>query len=1250
MKKLLFASLVLFVVPMSVSHAVVRHVPAEYPSIQRGINACDDGDTVLVSPGVYYETINFGGKNIVVTGTDPNDPKVVGYTIINADEDGTAVTLENRETSQAVLTGFTITGGVGTLSEWSDEYYKEFYGAGIYCANASPTITRNVITKNHGPYSDEVRDGQWYSLYSYGGGICCMGGQPTITHNVIYNNSAFIGGGIYVGYGTVTNNIIYNNSAYYGGGVYISTGYLMNNTVVGNDCSKDPEWGRGGNVYAGFSYYSDLIVANNIIVGAKSGGGMYYGIRPRTDLIRFNDVWNNTPVNYSTSDPRTDERIDGEAADWTGTYGNISVDPLLADLWGNDYHLQATSPCVSAGDPEFMAAQGAQDIDGDPRVFALRVDIGADEHIGYVKPLAHAGVDQHVAAPEPVTLDASDSYFSDPGGVTTYQWRQTEGPAVELGDATAVGPAFTPPVEGWYTFELVVGDDEHTSNPDAVLVVVGNERPIANAGPDGIWPGPGRIRLDGSKSHDADPPDELTFTWTQIDGPAGALLGPGSATPYFNCEAPGIYVFELTVSDGFVTSEPDTVKLEACPFTVDAQGLLNAETYELTSYEQGYFYYPALAGTKAVYAGNEDSQPSSWVIHCLDTKTGIVETFEGSGVDLMPRMDGNLIVWSGGSGTYYTPMCTSVFLADLATGKTHHLRMGSATDSYGYPAISGNKVVWLQHLGVDTQNEARYQEASYDICGADITNPARPVYFTIAEQVGRRPPYPYDNYSRAYDDVIDIDGDIVVWEGNGDIFGADLSDLSDINVFPICTAPERQYDPAVSGRRVVWTDERNDIGDIYAADISDPHNIREFEVWAGPGWQLQPDIDGALIAFVDGDDYSGQIRSCCISRGYGPVHFSLPGYYFYYGARPQVDGTTIVWHRGSRVEGVSLEFAYAVTDGPIQNVTTAERYDYIQHAISAAGDGEVILVPEGTHDEKLRFKGKRITVTSADPQDPAVRANTVIAGTGQLVTFAENEENEALLTGFTISGGSYGVYCSGSSPTVADCTMTGNTYAGIKLWNEANPLIANCAITANGTGVEMWTPGGIRFMGRNDITLRNCLIAGNRKDGIWGDRPTIENCTIADNLGYGLTCVLANVTNSILYFNHPGDDNVKLQTASSTVTYSDIQGGWPGQGNIDADPLFVGSGYWSDSTGMWIPGDYHLKSEGWSWDAQQQAWTWDDVTSPCIDAGDPGLSLGDEPPCALGDPLSERAINTRINMGAYGGTAEASSAPHGWSP
>ncbi|MBN1361760.1 MAG: right-handed parallel beta-helix repeat-containing protein [Sedimentisphaerales bacterium] len=1232
MKNVAVASLILSIVMSASLQAALLKVPSEYPSIQEAIDASSDGDTVRVAPGLYFERIDFKGENIIVTSEDPNDARTVGYTILNAEGEGSVVTFQSSETSRAVLTGFTLTGGMGTLRS-AGETYKYYYGAGIYCMNASPTITRNVIAGNAGPYLSEEttidlgagrRAITYRYEYSYGGGIYCAGGA-TITNNLIYRNTAYAGGGIYYnGYGRVANNIIHDNSGVYGGGVYIYGGRLAGNTIVDNDASVVPDSGRGGNVYASFGYDPDsLVVVNNIICGAKSGGGFYW-LEASGDAIRFNNVWGNLPSDYVTLDPRTSEIVYDGAADWTNRHGNACEDPLLLTAWNERYHLSPDSPCVSAGDPNGVPASGETDIDGDPRIYAVRVDIGADERVGYVRPLAQAGADLHVLTPEPVTLDGTGSYFSDPAGSTTFQWTQSEGTAVQIDDPTAAMPTFTPPAEGWYRFELVVGDDQFASAPDEVLVVVGNERPVADAGPDRLWPASGTVVLDASGSHDADPPDELTYAWTQIDGPPVNLTDPNSATASFQCQAEGIYRFQVVTNDGFADSAPDEVKIEAAPFTT------HVEPFTLAEEGTRECYYGSVSGTMVAYAGLDFSD-LTMDICCRDIKTGEVVTFDAGLTDTMPRIDGGTVVWTSGLDYFFSMMCTSVCATDLATGQVRRLCRARADESYGYPAISGNTIVCLRHRNVVTADSQFFHESTYDICGVDVSDWSAPVQFTIAEQVGHGSPYPSDDYYYADDDYVDISGSIVVWEGDGDIYGADISDLNDIRIFPICMAAQRQSDPAVSGNLVVWMDERNDLGDIYGADISDREHIREFEVCVQRGWQLRPDVDGALIAFSDGDDYSGYIRTYCYSPQYGPTPYALSG--SRYGAAPRIDGATIAWCGGGyQVLGARVEFGYASADGSIRNVTTGRTYDYIQHAIFGAVDGDVILVPEGTHREKLRLSGRNVTLTSVDPTDPTVRAATVLTGGGQLVTFAEGETPDCLLTGLTLTGGSYGIYCSGSAPTIRLCNVTGNRDAGFKLWGASRPTIDRCDITDNGIGLEMWALAVTRVIPHNYPTLTNCLIARNRAEGIFGSNPTVENCTIAHNLGMGVSGVRPTIRNSIVYFNngHGTDVEGKLQL---TVTYSDIEGGAPGQGNIDTDPLFK------------APGNYHLKSEGWSWDALAGQWTWDDVTSPCIDAADPGASLGEEIRCEPGDPFSERAVNHRLNMGAYGGTVEASLAP-----
>ncbi len=113
------------------------------------------------------------------------------------------------------------------------------------------------------------------------------------------------------------------------------------------------------------------------------------------------------------------------------------------------------------------------------------------------------------------------------------------------------------------------------------------------------------------------------------------------------------------------------------------------------------------------------------------------------------------------------------------------------------------------------------------------------------------------------------------------------------------------------------------------------------------------------------------------------------------------------------------------------------------------------------------------------------------------------------------------------------------------------------------------------------------------------------------------------------------------------VRYCDVQAGWPGESNITADPCFAAPGRWMDGdnpkiavdasspSAVWVEGDYHLKSQAGRWDPAGESWVLDEVTSPCIDAGDPNSPVGDEP-----DPNGGR-----LNMGVYGGTAEASKSP-----
>jgi hypothetical protein len=561
MKKAVFFSLTLFLTIGTIVQAATRRVPSQYADIQLAVRDCNDGDVIIVDQGTYYETINFSGKNIILTSTDPNDPNVVADTIIDADGDGSTVTFENGETYEAVLTGFTITGGFGTSNDDLSPGMRLLWGGGIYCAGSSPTITKNVFTGNHAP--NEVLGDVEDLIIGYGGAIGGVEASPTITRNIIHGNTAYAGAGIFIiGDPVISNNIIYSNSAFIGGGVIMFGGNLSNNTIATNDASLDGGAQWGGNVYTAFGQ-DEMIghsqIFNNIIFGAKSGGGIVWEGDYQAGMIQFNNVWGNTPGNYGFMDPATAEFIYDDQADQTGIDGNISQDPLFIDVETNDYHLQTGSPCINAGNPGIVPALGETDIDGKLRIYAARIDIGADEYVGYVKPVANAGPDQHIDSPDSITLDGGGSFFYDPDGVMEFSWEQVAGSDVAMSDFAARQITIIPESEGEYRFELVVSDGLNISEPDEVLIIVRNRAPLADAGPDQSTSSvPSVITLDGSASYD---PGGVTVTyhWSQTSGPAVALSSANTDNPTFVPSQIGIYVFELVVNDGRIDSVPDIV-------------------------------------------------------------------------------------------------------------------------------------------------------------------------------------------------------------------------------------------------------------------------------------------------------------------------------------------------------------------------------------------------------------------------------------------------------------------------------------------------------------------------------------------------------------------------------------------------------------------------------------------------------------------------------------------------------------------
>ncbi len=297
--------LILVVLISASSHAGVLNVPADYGTIQGGIDAALAGDTVLVADGVYRGTGNtdmdLGGKPIVVRSA--NGPESV---TIDCERAGRAFYVQSGEDSNSVISGFRIING------WAER------GGAVRVANASPTVRDCIFEGNfaisaggavHASYTDDLRlincDFFADSTHGYGGGLCTQFGTVTLLVDscTFAENSSERGG-----------------AAAFGEGGSIS---LVNCTIANNRAMAD----QGGGIWQAIG---SLTLENTIIAFQLEGGAAKVESASATCC----DIFGNFVSNWS-----------GPLAGQLGSNGNISLDPMFADIQSRDFNLACSSPC-----------------------------------------------------------------------------------------------------------------------------------------------------------------------------------------------------------------------------------------------------------------------------------------------------------------------------------------------------------------------------------------------------------------------------------------------------------------------------------------------------------------------------------------------------------------------------------------------------------------------------------------------------------------------------------------------------------------------------------------------------------------------------------------------------------------------------------------------------------------------------------------------------------------------------------------
>ncbi len=288
-------------------------------------------------------------------------------------------------------------------------------------------------------------------------------------------------------------------------------------------------------------------------------------------------------------------------------------------------------------------------------------------------------------------------------------------------------------------------------------------------------------------------------------------------------------------------------------------------------------------------------------------------------------------------------------------------------------------------------------------------------------------------------------------------------------------------------------------------------------------------------------------------------------------------------------------------------LTVPAQYATIQTAINASQNGDTVLVADGTYtgpgNVDLDFGGRNITVTSQNGPTATIIDCGGSSSANHRGFYLHSGETNAVISGLTLQNGyesshwGGGIDNASAGLTLQNCIFKGNTAnsgGGLYNYNNGTVTVSSCIFINNtaviGDGGGIYNYEGIG----GTIALTNCIFTGNtagyQGGGIFngnaaGGTITVTNCTLTGNsassgAGGGINNYsngAMSVTNNLLY----GDAGGEYVSVGANVTTSncDIQGGYVGSGNINADPSFVSSV---------TPYDLHLQPG-----------------SPCLGAGTP---------------------------------------------
>jgi predicted outer membrane repeat protein len=1170
--------------------AVERYVPGGYTTIQAAIDASNTGDVIIIAQGTYTgvgnRNINFKGKAIKVRSSDPCDPSVVAGTIINCqgvdNELRRGFSFTSGETWASELSGLTITNG------YADGGWPANTGGAIYCGSGSPTITRCRIINNRAEH--------------HGGGIYCSYSSPKISDCNITGNSvdSWCGGGLYFTNSTAEIcrcMINANNGVQGAGGIYCN--YSAVNVAYSSIVNNSSRWSAGG-MDLGFGDHSNIkncIIANNTSLWG-TGGVLIYGGHPILDHCTLTK-------NVGIADLR---------AIYCNNQDGCTATVTNCVIWGNDGGAQVKgNMAIRYCDLGKYDNAGTENIQVDP----LFVNSAAqDYHLSANSPCINKGDPYYSKSPGETDLDGQERIQNRRTDMGAYE-RNLELPCV-----------------GYLPVNFTFTATQGRSNPSQQTLTISND---------------GTGAFDWAISPNAE--------WLQVN-PANGHSDGESNDVVLSADitglAAGTYNCELTISASGALNNP--VKIPVSLIVQAPVIALSANHFDFSSYEEG----PNPAGQKLTIR-NSGVETLNWTISCESTWLHIAPTSGRSSGDIN---EVSLNVDKSGltEGTY---ICELTISSDWATNSP---QKATVTLNVFRPIID-NQPDLINFAGVEGVRNPSNQILQIRNSGTGS------LAWSVAKDCNWIKLSPSSGVSTGQIDSVTLAADINnvapgVYNALLTITGQYASN-SPKTVPVSLTVPE----PYISALPKLQ----------FSANEDSPKPAAQIIAITNGGggtlnWEIDEDCNWFNVTPSKGTTSS---ESDVITVSVD-VNGLTAGTY-------DSNMTIVAGGATNTPQKIAISL-FIHGDQPVK-LYVPTQFPNIQAAVDAACDGDVIEIDKGiytgTGNRNIDFKGKAVMVTGTAPSDPNIVSGTIIdcqatdANQHGAFYFCSGEDSNSIIKGLTIENGyTYcggGVICCGSSPQIINCNFidcSAEEWGGAIVCFDSNAQIVGCKFAGNsareggaitvradfdGTffpvirSCEMFnnsaldSGGGINCDVFTTPVISNCIITNNFAGSYGGggisifqSNPTITNCTIANNMsdssGGGILQWYrfregSKIANCIIWDNQsPGPPQISLSNADMDISYSNIQYGigliWDfsgltwGPGNIEDEPLFA------DSANR----DYHLSSAAGRWDPNSRVWVKDALTSPCVDAGDSNSNW----------PGELWPHGKQINMGAYGGTAEAS--------